>query len=626
MNLLSINIRGFGVEKKASWIKDIKVREKVSFLAFQETIRSDISDADIERFWGRSVWAKEAVNPSGRSGGLLCVWDPGMFCLNSVSKDSNFLLLSGSVKGCVEEVNILNVYAPQKLVEKRALWSRILAAKAGKEGLWILAGDFNVVRSAEERNNSCFKAQCARDFNQFIYEAELCDYDLKGSRFIYMVDGENGKKFSKIDRVLSSSEVAFRSQPSSLGGQGFELCAEGPPDLCFTLKLRYLRQKIKEWRDGLRGREGEEEEKVKSELEKLDEEMEYRDLTEEEEWVRLECKKKLLETESIKAKDLRKRSREDFLVRPELVCSFDKKLSEEDATFLSKEFSKEEIKQACFDCGSERAPGPDGFNMKFFKRFWDRFKEDFVNIFKQFFVSGSFSRANKLKTVIGSVIKNQSAFLKDRLILDGPLIINEVLAWARENGTELFLFKIDFAKAYDNVNWNFLSSIMNQLGFPPKWCLWIHGILSLARSSVLVNGSPTFEFPCQKGMRQGDPISPFLFLLVMEAFSSVIKKACRVGAFRGIQLPKEGSVLSHLLYTNDSVLIGEWARNNIKKVALLLRCFYMCSGLKINMNKSSLFGVGVGVSEVEDMAAVLSCSVGNLSFFHLGILVGADEV
>ncbi|KAJ0539673.1 putative RNA-directed DNA polymerase [Helianthus annuus] len=727
-----------------------------------ETNKADIPDVDIDRYWGRSGWAKEAVNPTGRSGGLLCVWDPGLFCLSSVVKDPNFLLLVGRVKGCSMEVCILNIYAPQKSADKRALWQRLLVEKAGRNGLWVLLGDFNVVRRAEERKNSRFKARCARDFNQFIHDADLCDFDLKGSRFTFMVESENGRKFSKIDRILVCKnfqnlwpEAFVRALPRAhsdhnplllvikdlnFGAKPFRFfsswlerpdfafvvesaianfSAEGPPDLILSLKLRFLRSKIKEWRDGLRRKEGEEEEEAKMELEKLDEEMELRELTEEEEWVRLECKKKLLEVESFKAKDMKQRSRarwatdgddntkffhglvnkrkasnaipglldndvwvskprlvkklvynffrkkfkEDQPVRPELVCSFDNLLSDEDASFLISEFSKEEIKKACFDCGSERAPGPDGFNMKFFKRFWDLFEEDFGNIFKHFFETGSFSRgvsssfialipkikdpgelgdfrpinlvgiinkvvskvlANRLKMVIGSVIsETQSAFLKERLIMDGPLILNEVLAWARKNGIELFLFKIDFAKAYDNVNWHFLSSIMQQLGFPPKWCLWIHGILSSARSSVLVNGSPTFEFSCGKGMRQGDPISPFLFLLVMEAFSSMVKKACGVGALRGVSLPKEGPVLSHLLYADDCVLIGEWARNNIKKVTLLLRCFYICSGLKINMKKSSLFGVGVAPSDIEEMADLLNCSVGSMPFLHLGILVGA---
>ncbi|XP_021974840.1 uncharacterized protein LOC110869947 [Helianthus annuus] len=287
MNLLSLNIRGFGVDRKVAWIKEIKVREKVSFMAFQETNRSDIPDSDVDRFWGSSGWVREVVNPVGRSGGLLCLWDPGMFRLNSVVKDPNFILLAGNVKGRVEEVFILNVYAPQKTVDKRALWLRILSAKSVRVGLWIVAGDFNVVRGAEERKNSRFKARCARDFNQFIHDADLCDFELKGSKFTFMVEDFAG--------VVETALVDF--------------CVEGPPDLILTLKLRHLREKIKEWRDDIRTREDEEEELAKLEVEKLEEEMEVRDLTEEEEWVRLEGKKKLLEYEYFKAKDLKQRSR-----------------------------------------------------------------------------------------------------------------------------------------------------------------------------------------------------------------------------------------------------------------------------------------------------------------------------
>ncbi|XP_022003232.1 uncharacterized protein LOC110900661 [Helianthus annuus] len=320
MNFISVNIRGFRADFKAGWIQELKIREKVSFLAFQETNRSDISDADIERFLGRSVWAKEAVNPVGRSGGLLCVWDPGMFNLSSVSKDSNFLLLFGVIKGCMEEVHIINVYAPQKYVDKRALWNRILAAKSGRHGLWVVVGDVNAVRCPEERKNSRFKSRCARDFNQFIHEAELCDFDIKGSKFTFMVEGVNGKKFSKIDRVLACKnfqnlwpEAYVRALPRvhsdhsplllvikdlNYGAKPFRLFssrldrpdfasvvvsalsdfrAEGTPDLILILKLRHLRSKIKEWRYSIRLKESEEEVNVKSELEMLDEEMEVRE-------------------------------------------------------------------------------------------------------------------------------------------------------------------------------------------------------------------------------------------------------------------------------------------------------------------------------------------------------------
>ncbi|MFS7958360.1 putative RNA-directed DNA polymerase [Helianthus anomalus] len=740
---------------------DKEIRDTVEFGKL-ETNRSDIPDADMASYWGRTDWEKEYVNPTGRSGGLLCVWDPGVFSLRDVVKDPNFLLLKGTVKGSREELNIINVYAPQKAVDKRALWSRILDAKSGGSGLWVVAGDFNAVRGAEERKNSKYKPGCARDFNSFIFNADLCDYDLKGSKFTFMVEGEKGKKFSKIDRVLVCKnfqnqwpEACLRALPRvhsdhnplllivkdlNFGPKPFrffsswldrpdfdkvvisaltEVSFNGPPDVILIQKLRYLRKKIKLWRDEIRRKEGEEEEKARNELEELEAIMEERDLSDEEEWIRLECKKNLLLLKDNKAKDMKERSRvkwamdgddnttffhgmvnnkkssnaipgllindvwvskpkkvkkavfdffrknfkEDSPVRPEVDCAFDNKLSEYDANSLIEKFSAEEIKKGVFECGSDRAPGPDGFNMKFVKRFWGMLKEDFVNIFDNFYETGEFSKgcsssfitlipkskdpkglgdyrpinlvgiinkvvskvlANRLKKVLGSVISvNQSAFLKDRLILDGPLILNEVFAWLKKRRDKAFLFKIDFAKAYDNVNWNFVLSIMAQLGFPQRWCLWIYGILSSARSAVLVNGSPTFEFGCSKGMRQGDPISPFLFIIVMEAFTSMIRRASRVGALRGIVLPNNGPVLTHLLYADDCVLMGEWARNNVKNVVLLLRCFYLCSGLKINMSKSSIFGIGVENGDVEAMASILKCKVGETPFAHLGIMVGA---
>ncbi|XP_035845686.1 secreted RxLR effector protein 78-like [Helianthus annuus] len=108
----------------------------------------------------------------------------------------------------------------------------------------------------------------------------------------------------------------------------------------------------------------------------------------------------------------------------------------------------------------------------------------------------------------------------------------------RRDGTLLvkkkaFLFKIDFEKAYDNINWRFVVDIFRQMGFGDRWCSWLWGVLSSARAAVLVNGSPTLEFKCGKGMRQGDPISPFLFVAVMEALSRLIEKAKEVGAFSG---------------------------------------------------------------------------------------------
>ncbi|KAJ0535620.1 putative RNA-directed DNA polymerase [Helianthus annuus] len=224
----------------------------------------------------------------------------------------------------------------------------------------------------------------------------------------------------------------------------------------------------------------------------------------------------------------------------------------------------------------------------------------------------------------GLISETQSAFIAGRYILDGPLIISELLSWARKGGKALFMFKIDFAKAYDNINWEFLVFVMRQMRFPEMWCMCIKGILTSARSSVLVNGSLTFEFACEKGMRQGDPISPFLFIIVMEALAGMMRKACEVGSFSGVRLPSSGLVLSHLLYADDAMIMGEWSSSNFDTLRRLLRAFHLCSGLRINIHKSTLFGVGKGMDEISDMARSLGCCSGVTPFRYLGITVGAN--
>ncbi|PNX56678.1 cysteine-rich receptor-like protein kinase [Trifolium pratense] len=107
--------------------------------------------------------------------------------------------------------------------------------------------------------------------------------------------------------------------------------------------------------------------------------------------------------------------------------------------------------------------------------------------------------ANRLRIVIGSVIsESQSAFVKDRQILDGILIANEVVDEARKFKKDLMLFKVDFEKAYDSVDLGYLDDVMGRMSFPVLWRKWIRECVCTALASVLVNGSPTDEFPLQR--------------------------------------------------------------------------------------------------------------------------------
>jgi hypothetical protein len=133
--------------------------------------------------------------------------------------------------------------------------------------------------------------------------------------------------------------------------------------------------------------------------------------------------------------------------------------------------------------------------------------------------------ANRLRVVIGSVIsKSHTTFVKDQQILYGILIANEVVDEARKSKKELMLFKVDFEKAYDSVDWGYLDAVMGRMTFPPLWRKWMRECVCTTTASVLVNGSPTEEFSFQMGLRQGDPLSPLLFLLAAEGLNALQEK------------------------------------------------------------------------------------------------------
>jgi len=129
-----------------------------------------------------------------------------------------------------------------------------------------------------------------------------------------------------------------------------------------------------------------------------------------------------------------------------------------------------------------------------------------------------------MKKVLASVIDEcQSAFLKDRGLLDSVLVPNEVIDELRRCGSRGLCLKIDYEKAYDSVSWAFLFEMLQRLGFHTKWILWIRGCLESATVSILVNGSPTSKFKVSRGLRQGDLLAHFLFIVVAEGLTGLVR-------------------------------------------------------------------------------------------------------
>lgn len=235
--------------------------------------------------------------------------------------------------------------------------------------------------------------------------------------------------------------------------------------------------------------------------------------------------------------------------------------------------------------------------------------------------------ANRLKSVMGSVVsESQSAFIKGKQILDGILIANEVVDEAKRSNKELLLFKVDFEKAYDSVDLRYLDSVMASMNFPSIWRKWISECVGTATASVLVNGCPTEEFLIERSLRQGDPLSPFLFLLAAEGFNAIMNATVGAHKFSGYAVGHVGELrLTHLQFADDTLIIGDKSWQNVRTTRAVLLLFEKISGLKVNFNKSMLTGVNILDSWLSEAALVMNCRRGTIPFVYLGLSIGGDS-
>lgn len=271
-------------------------------------------------------------------------------------------------------------------------------------------------------------------------------------------------------------------------------------------------------------------------------------------------------------------------------------ISREEMAELEKPFLEHEIKEAVWNCGGSKSPSSDGFSFLFFKKCWNIIKVDVLYYFNHVFHGGNISKgitstfltlipklknpiglddympiclvgclykmvakllAGRLKGVLKSIISPcQSAFVPGRQLLDGVVVANELVDFARKTGRNCVLFKVDFEKANDNVNWNFLRYMFDRMGFGEKWKRWMELFVFSSNMSVLINGSPSKEFKVSKGLRQGDPLSPFLFVLVSEGLTGLVKKSILLDEFQSFNL-NENCKVDALQFADDTLLVGE---------------------------------------------------------------------
>jgi hypothetical protein len=297
-----------------------------------------------------------------------------------------------------------------------------------------------------------------------------------------------------------------------------------------------------------------------------------------------------------------------------------------------KEFSKEEVLEALRQMAPLKAPGPDGLSAGFFLDNWDTVGEEVCQIVLSALNSGCMNKgmnftyialipkikspekvsdfrpislcnviykivskvlANRLKVWLPKIISPyQSAFIKGRLITDNIIAAYETLhtMHSKMYGKKGYMaVKLDMSKAYDRVEWGFLEGVMRRMGFVERWIHLVMMCVTSASYSVLVNGNPVGMISPSRGLRQGDPISPYLFLLCAEALSSLLIQADNEGTIEGVSTSKRGPRINHLFFADDSLLFCRAGQDQWNRLSMILGTYEKASGQQLNKEKTGIF-------------------------------------
>nr|GEV55876.1 RNA-directed DNA polymerase, eukaryota [Tanacetum cinerariifolium] len=480
-----------------------------------------------------------------------------------------------------KRILIISVYAPQDLSEKKMLWDYLSFVIGNWDGEDVIMGDFNEVCDISERFGSIFNKRGAETFNSFIVNAGLVEVPLGGCSFTCNF-------MNKLKYLKEKIRIWARLHKKSLNNRKSILKAE-LADLDVVIdkgegsdadghRRREVVRLIQEV-EKVDAMEVAQKAKIKWTI-KGDENSKYYHGMLNKKRGRLTIRGILVDGIWMESphlvkheffEHLKKRFEKPNKNRILLERDFVKRISLEQNDDLEREVSNEEIKRAVWDCGIDKAPGPDGFTFEIPKGGNSSFitlipkapNANMVKDFRPISLIGSLYKviakilANRLVTIFDDILDEiQSAFVTDRQILDGPFILNEIVHWC---------------------------SVLERNG--------------------------------------GDPLSPNLFILVMESLHVSFQRMVDAILFNGIKLDSSLQI-SHLFYVDDAIFTSQWSQCNIDTIIRVLDVFYRASGLRINMNKSNLMGISVDSNKVKHAAAKIGCLVLKTLFNYLGSRVG----
>eukprot|EP00253_Pinus_taeda_P013466 PITA_13466 len=344
------------------------------------------------------------------------------------------------------------------------------------------------------------------------------------------------------------------------------------------------------------------------------------------------------------------------------------KIKEDHNRELEQEPTEDEIREATFSMQQDKAPGPDGFSVAFYRQHWETIRKDFVRMVKNTFKKHkmgdytksshialipkegnpkSFDRfcpislcnvsykiitkiiANRLKNLLPIIIsENQGGFVPKRQIIDNVILIQEAIHSSLIKGERGMIIKLDMANAFNRVDHSFLRAALRKFGFSSKVVDIISGCISNPWTAPLINGRPSNSFKSTRGLRQGCPLSPFLYIIMAETLSVHLENLRLKREIMGISIERGIKEINHSLFADDTLLIGGASSLMARRFKRVLDAFLQVSGGKLNNRKYKIYTWNVphpiqqSISQIFDIPLQRNWS----SFSYLGLPLAKDHI
>uniref|UniRef100_A0A803NWW7 Reverse transcriptase n=1 Tax=Cannabis sativa TaxID=3483 RepID=A0A803NWW7_CANSA len=345
----------------------------------------------------------------------------------------------------------------------------------------------------------------------------------------------------------------------------------------------------------------------------------------------------------------------------ELEDLFDRKIGEEENQSLTRIPSIEEIRDTVFSIHPLKSPGPDGLPGRFFRKYWDVVGSNVYKAVQEVFATGEvhpklnytficlipkvnnprrmeqfrpISLCNFPYKIITKILVNrmrpymedlispfQSAFIPGRWIAESSILTQELVQTIRRKRGMggLMAIKLDMHNAYDRMEWTFIRKVLRANGFDEKSCGLIMSCVTGVTYSAILNGTPLKKFQPQRGLRQGDPLSPFIFLQCQEVLSKIIQKHERENKIHGIQIARAAIPISHLMFADDTILFARANKEEAKNLMDCISKYEKWSGQVCSKAKSSvLFSNNLSVERRNGILHVLNINQTQGEERHLG--------